>query len=141
MFMSGCHHSQQGAAASMKQYPFWHGCHMRRQRQAEAVWLWTGLAACAGSSLGLQRIYDIKRRPSGLPLGVCVSDVADVETYGATAHLPAGLLEAVLPGPVTLILPRQPAAPLSPLLNPGLPSLGETPPPPSPAVVCLCAGS
>lgn len=75
--------------------------------------------------MGLQRIYDIKKRPTGLPLGICVGDVLDVETYGATSHLPAGLLQAVLPGPVTLILPRQANAPLSPLLNPGLPSLGE----------------
>ncbi|KAK9821281.1 hypothetical protein WJX74_008549 [Apatococcus lobatus] len=83
-----------------------------------------GLAACAGSSVGLQRLYDIKKRPAGLPLGICVGDVSDVGTYGDASHLPDGLLEAVLPGPVTLILPRHPHTRLSPLLNPGLPSLG-----------------
>ncbi len=84
-----------------------------------------GLAACASSSTGLQRIYDIKRRPAGLPLGICVAEVTDVGCYGVTSHLPSELLEALLPGPVTLILPRQSNAPISPLLNPGLPSLGK----------------
>ena len=83
-----------------------------------------GLAACASSGTGLQRIYDIKKRPAGLPLGICVAEVSDVDTYGVTSHLPPGLLHALLPGPVTVILPRQPDAPVSPLLNPGLPSLG-----------------
>ena len=80
----------------------------------------------------------MKKRPSGLPLGICVAEVSDVERYGAVSHLPAGLLEALLPGPVTLILPRQANAPISPLLNPGLPSLGESHA--SCSTSCVCAG-
>lgn len=34
-------------------------------------------------------------------------------------HLPKGLLEDLLPGPVTLLLARLPGAPLAPELNPG----------------------
>lgn len=39
-------------------------------------------------------------------------------------HLPKGLLEDLLPGPVTLLLRRLPDAPLAPELNPGVDAIG-----------------
>lgn len=44
--------------------------------------------------------------------------------YGEAAHLPAGLLRALLPGPVTVVLKRRPDAPLAAQLNPGVGTLG-----------------
>lgn len=39
-------------------------------------------------------------------------------------HLPDGLLEELLPGPVTLLLQRRPEAPLAAELNPGVSAIG-----------------
>ena len=41
-----------------------------------------------------------------------------------TGHLPAGLLPALLPGPVTLLLARRGDAPLCAELNPGVATVG-----------------
>jgi 2',5'-phosphodiesterase len=79
------------------------------------------------------KVYAIKRRQGSLPLAICVGDAADVERYGACAHLPAGLLNDLLPGPVTVLLMRRGDAPLSALLNPGVATVGELP-----AIPCLC---
>jgi len=83
-----------------------------------------GLAASATNSTAMQALYDIKGRASDVPLAICVADIEDVGLYGHTSHLPAGLLAALLPGPVTLLLTRRVDSPLSPELNPGVPSIG-----------------
>ena len=83
-----------------------------------------GVAACAASSEGVRRVYECKKRNTGVPLSICVHDVGLVGTYGEVSHLPAGFLEALLPGPVTLLLRRLPEAPLSPSLNPGTEAIG-----------------
>ncbi len=53
---------------------------------------------------------------------------AQVAGYGEAGHLPAGLLRALLPGPVTVVLRRRSDAPLASELNPGIPTLGAPPP-------------
>eukprot|EP00271_Cylindrocystis_brebissonii_P010175 TRINITY_DN26283_c0_g1_i1.p1 TRINITY_DN26283_c0_g1~~TRINITY_DN26283_c0_g1_i1.p1 ORF type:complete len:220 (-),score=42.45 TRINITY_DN26283_c0_g1_i1:967-1626(-) len=83
-----------------------------------------GLAADACSGVGVQRIYAAKARQNTKPLAVCVADVADVERFAATEHLPRGLLDALFPGPVTLVLPRQRDSPLAASLNPGVLGIG-----------------
>ncbi len=74
---------------------------------------------------GMERIYEIKHRQAHVPLAICVADVEDVARYGSSSHLPDGLLDALLPGAVTVILARRPDAALCPALNPGLSSIGE----------------
>lgn len=83
-----------------------------------------GLAcdACSPSAIG--RIYEIKSRDQAKSLAVCVADVEDVSRYATTRHLPGGLLEQLLPGPVTLVLPRDEGSQLHPALNPGVKSVG-----------------
>jgi tRNA threonylcarbamoyl adenosine modification protein (Sua5/YciO/YrdC/YwlC family) len=58
-----------------------------------------------------------------VPLAVCVGSVEQVEQCGVTENVPDGLLAALLPGPVTVVLARRAGAPLSPQLNPGLPGV------------------
>ena len=94
-----------------------------------------GVAACAASSEGVRRVYDCKRRSANVPLSICVQDIASVAAYGDTDHLPPGLLEALLPGPVTLLLRRLEEAPLDPSLNPGTRAIGIR----IPACEFLCA--
>ena len=83
-----------------------------------------GLAACAKSSAAVAQIYAAKRRDDRKPLAICLADVADVAAYAQTQQLPEGLLEALLPGPVTLLLRRQAGASLAPELNPGALAIG-----------------
>jgi tRNA threonylcarbamoyl adenosine modification protein (Sua5/YciO/YrdC/YwlC family) len=83
-----------------------------------------GLACDASSGEAIQSVYEIKERNLSSPLAVCVADVDVVSAYGETAHLPAGLLNSLLPGAVTLLLPRRESGLLSASLNPGVGSIG-----------------
>jgi len=97
----------------------------------------TGLAASARSTAAVQRIYEIKRRQESAPLAICVGDVHDVSAYGYVSHLPAGLLSRLLPGPVTVVLPRRADAPLSPELNAGTSTIGACSPQLRSCTICL----
>ncbi|CAI5505586.1 unnamed protein product, partial [Closterium sp. Naga37s-1] len=82
-----------------------------------------GFAADARSAEGIARIYEIKGRDFNKPLAIAVADIADVAVYAETGHLPPGLLAALLPGPVTLVLPHRPTSPIHPSLTRTVPSL------------------
>ncbi len=82
---------------------------------------------CFHVAQGVGRLYDIKHRQAHVPLAICVADVPDVERYGMCAHLPQGLLDDLLPGPVTVLLTRRSDAPLCPALNPGVATIGVNP--------------
>lgn len=64
-----------------------------------------GLLICS-SAEAVNRIYEIKGRKHTSPLAICVGDVSDIERFAVTNHLPHGLLDSLLPGPVTVILKR-----------------------------------
>ena len=102
--------------------------HVSGAHLAASVFRCAGLAASARSTAAVQRIYDIKRRQETAPLAIAAGDVHDVAAYGDVSHLPAGLLSRLLPGPVTVVLPRRADAPLSPELNPGTNTIGAARP-------------
>jgi hypothetical protein len=77
-------------------------------------------------SQGMERIFAVKHRQLHVPLAICVADVEDVARFGSAGHLQDGLLSALLPGAVTVILTRLPDAPLCAALNPGVTSIGES---------------
>ncbi|WVZ02734.1 hypothetical protein V8G54_023540 [Vigna mungo] len=85
-----------------------------------------------GSSLeAVNRIYEIKGRRHTSPLAICVGDVSDITRFAVTDHLPHGLLDSLLPGPVTVVLKRglsvmseRESSVLERSLNPGLDSIG-----------------
>lgn len=54
----------------------------------------------------VNRIYEIKGRKHTSPLAICVGDVSDIDPFAVTTHLPHGLLDSLLPGPVTVVLSR-----------------------------------
>jgi len=72
-----------------------------------------GVAADASSSAAVAQLRAAKRRAARRPLAVAVADAADVSRYCQTDGLPPGLLAALLPGPVTLLLPVADGAPLA----------------------------
>ena len=102
-----------------------------------------GIAACACSPSAVAKVYAAKGRGSSAPLAVCVADAGDVPGVADVSGLPRGLLEAMLPGPVTLLLKRRkeegegeekggeeqktrlsPPSRLCAALNPGTPTVG-----------------
>ncbi|XP_031386503.1 yrdC domain-containing protein, mitochondrial isoform X2 [Punica granatum] len=99
-----------------------------------------GFACDACSSEAVNRIYEIKGRRHTSPLAICVGDVSDIPRYAVTDHLPSGLLDALLPGPVTVILGRGDSSILEKSLNPGLDSIGVRVPD-SDFIRVICRGS
>ncbi|GAA0153836.1 hypothetical protein LIER_11984 [Lithospermum erythrorhizon] len=83
-----------------------------------------GFACDACSAEAVNRIYEIKGRKHTKPLAICVGDVVDITRFAATDHLPQGLLNSLLPGPVTVVLRRGESSILEKSLNPGLDSIG-----------------
>jgi L-threonylcarbamoyladenylate synthase len=82
-----------------------------------------GLGADATSDRAVARVYEAKGRPSFNPLIVHVTSLAAAERL---AVFPAGarlLAEKFWPGPLTLVLPRRDACPVSLLASAGLESL------------------
>ncbi|XP_078447668.1 DHBP synthase RibB-like alpha/beta domain-containing protein [Wolffia australiana] len=83
-----------------------------------------GFACDACSAEAIRRIYEIKGRQATKPLAVCVAEVSDIPRFARTEHLPPGLLDCLLPGPVTVILGRGESSALEGSLNPGVDSIG-----------------
>ncbi|XP_027347318.1 yrdC domain-containing protein, mitochondrial isoform X2 [Abrus precatorius] len=83
-----------------------------------------GFACDACSLEAVNRIYEIKGRKHTSPLAICVGDISDIVRFAVTDHLPHGLLESLLPGPVTVILKRGESSVLERSLNPGFDSIG-----------------
>ena len=68
-----------------------------------------GLAADAGNDVAVAKIFEAKGRPNNHPLIVHVASAQGVQRFAS--HVPAfaqKLIDAFWPGPLTLILPRQP---------------------------------
>lgn len=67
---------------------------------------WFSVHVVCSSLEAVNRIYEIKGRNQTSPLAICVGDVSDIKRFAVTDHLPDGLLDSLLPGPVTVILRR-----------------------------------
>lgn len=63
-----------------------------------------GLACSATNIDAINNLYRIKCRNENKPVAICVGRVCDVEKWAFINHLPDGLLSALLPGPVTVVL-------------------------------------
>ncbi|KAL5764087.1 hypothetical protein ACOSQ2_016681 [Xanthoceras sorbifolium] len=83
-----------------------------------------GFACDACSLEAVNRIYEIKGRKHTSPLAICVGDVSDIGRFAVMDHLPHGLLDSLLPGPVTVVLRRGESSILEKSLNPGLETIG-----------------
>lgn len=71
-----------------------------------------GLAADAANSAAVRRVYTVKGRPAGHPLIVHLADPEQADLWAA--HIPAALRELAAehwPGPLTIVVPRQPWVP------------------------------
>lgn len=75
-----------------------------------------GLAADAQNPFAVNNLYNIKGRDFKKPIAICTYCVSDICNWGKVCNLPFGLLEDLLPGPVTVVLQRTPT--LNSALNP-----------------------
>ena len=82
-----------------------------------------GLAADAQNAEAVARIYAAKGRPDFNPLIVHVRDQKAAEKLGVFNATAQALAEAFWPGPLTLVLPLQPNAPIARAVTAGLPTI------------------
>ncbi|KAK4441168.1 YrdC domain-containing protein, mitochondrial [Sesamum alatum] len=82
-----------------------------------------GFACDASSAEAVNRIFATKGRKQTNPLSICVGDVQDIQRFATIDNLPHGLLDSLLPGPVTLVLKRWEPCILAKSLNPGWDSI------------------
>ena len=82
-----------------------------------------GLAADAQNVDAVARIYAAKGRPDFNPLIVHVRDQKAAEKLGVFNATAQALAEAFWPGPLTLVLPLQPDAPIARAVTAGLPTI------------------
>lgn len=82
-----------------------------------------GLGADATNDIAVARIYEAKGRPSFNPL-ICHFATADaVFAHVVSTPMARMVADAFWPGPLTLVLPRQPDCPIAHLAGAGLPTL------------------
>lgn len=82
-----------------------------------------GLAADAANPEAVARIFAAKGRPATNPLISHVPDLAMAERYGRFGPVARRLAETFWPGPLTLVVPRRPEAPLADAVTAGLPTV------------------
>lgn len=83
-----------------------------------------GLAADATNATAVARIYEAKGRPSFNPLIVHVPDLASARKIGMLSDEALALARDHWPGPLTLVVPLRPEAPIASIVTAGLPSVG-----------------
>src|SRR5438093_4060368 len=79
-----------------------------------------GLGADATNAKGIARLYDAKGRPPFNPLIAHVRDAAAARGLGILDPVASRLAEVFWPGPLTLVVPRQPDGPVAELATAGL---------------------
>ena len=82
-----------------------------------------GLAADAANADAVAKVYAAKGRPQFNPLIVHVADRAMAERYARFCPLAERLSATLWPGPLTLVLPLVPGAPVCGLVTAGLPTV------------------
>ncbi|KER31058.1 hypothetical protein T265_02622 [Opisthorchis viverrini] len=77
-----------------------------------------GVSCSVHCEQAIKRIHQLKGRPMNKPMAICLDEVDSIPYWCDTTGLPQGLLNSLLPGPVTLLLPKHSCDPLNAHLNP-----------------------
>ncbi|MGA1821536.1 MAG: L-threonylcarbamoyladenylate synthase [Thermoplasmatota archaeon] len=64
-----------------------------------------GLASPYDDELAVEKIYEIKGRPSGKPLAVCISGIGWISKFAHPSEGALDIIRRTAPGPFTYILP------------------------------------
>lgn len=70
-----------------------------------------GVGADAFNDDSVRRVYDVKSRPHDRPVSVAVADTESLEDLARLNEKSRRLIEDLLPGPVTPLVPRRPELP------------------------------
>jgi len=70
-----------------------------------------GLAANALDPKAVKRVYEVKGRPYNKPLSIAVSDLEMAKRYAYFTPEAEKLVKELLPGPLTIALPKKPEIP------------------------------
>jgi L-threonylcarbamoyladenylate synthase len=81
-----------------------------------------GLGADALSDEAIQKVYEAKQRPPGMPISIAVADLDMLRAVARTEPWMEGFFTAFLPGPVTVVLPARNMIP--PVLTGGTGMIG-----------------
>lgn len=101
-----------------------------------------GLAAEAANGEAVARIFAAKGRPRFNPLICHVTGIDMARRYGELDRRAEVLAKAFWPGPLTIVVPLAPAAPVHPLVTAGLPSVAiRAPRGPAQAVIAAFGGA
>ena len=82
-----------------------------------------GLAADAANGTAVAKIFAAKGRPSFNPLICHVTDLSMARRYGVLDERAARLAKEFWPGPLSIVVPLAPNAPVHPLATAGLPTI------------------
>jgi len=101
-----------------------------------------GLAADAVNGEAVARIFAAKGRPRFNPLICHVTGVGMARRYGELDGRAETLAKAFWPGPLTIVVPLAPGAPVHPLVTAGLPSVAiRAPRGPAQALIAAYGGA
>lgn len=81
-----------------------------------------GIGASALDEACIKKVFEVKRRPSGMPLTIAVSSFEMLEEVARVSDEEMALMRKILPGPVTFLVRRRSTVPLS--LTAGSPLVG-----------------
>lgn len=83
-----------------------------------------GIAVAIATPGGVERLFEMKRRPPGKGIALLFDDAAQAATVGEMTPAAAALGEACWPGGLTVVVPRRAAADLPEALTGGAPTIG-----------------
>lgn len=83
-----------------------------------------GVMADATNPDAIEKLYDLKARPSGKPFQVLVNSIDMAEGLAAFSHIAHRIVESYWPGALTLVLPLKKEAGVSPIVTGSLETIG-----------------
>ena len=83
-----------------------------------------GIAVALGTPGGVERLFEVKRRPPGKGIALLFDDLAQAATIGEMTPAATALGSACWPGGLTVVVPRCADADLPEALTGGVPTIG-----------------
>lgn len=100
-----------------------------------------GIAVALATPGGIERLFEVKRRPPERAIAVLLADAAQAATLGAFPPAAAALATELWPGPLTLVLRLRPDADLPAVLTGGARTIGvRLPDHPAPRALAAAVG-
>lgn len=83
-----------------------------------------GIGVALATPGGIERLFEVKRRPPDKGIMLLLADAAQAETLGVMTPVAGALGAACWPGGLTLVVPRRPDVTLPDALTAGQPTIG-----------------